>query len=121
MSIYTKYVMGLRGVAMREEINEAADFLIGKIESTPLIGMITGTGLADLAQVMDIDHTISYEDIPHFPQSTVPGHAGLLFSGHANARRNHRRSRNCRGRSSRILRHEQGGHLDQERHDPGHG
>lgn len=67
---------------MLDKINEAADFLSKTIEAKPLIGMITGTGLADLAQVMAIDHTISYEDIPHFPKSTVPGHAGLLLSGH---------------------------------------
>ncbi len=66
---------------MREKIKEAADFLSRRIEAAPLIGMITGTGLADLAQVMDIEHTISYGDIPYFPKSTVPGHAGLLQSG----------------------------------------
>lgn len=67
---------------MLDKINETADFLSKIIEATPLIGMITGTGLTDLAQVMAIDQVISYEDIPHFPKSTVPGHAGLLLSGH---------------------------------------
>jgi purine-nucleoside phosphorylase len=66
---------------MLEKITEAADFLSARIHTAPILGMITGTGLADLAQVMDIEHTISYEEIPHFPQSTVPGHAGLLLSG----------------------------------------
>jgi len=66
---------------MLEKINESADFLSRKIGSMPVIGMITGTGLADLAQVMDIEHTTSYEDIPHFPKSTVPSHKGLLLSG----------------------------------------
>jgi len=70
------------GADMLEKINEAGDFLSGRIQATPRIGMITGTGLADLAQAMDIEHTISYEEIPHFPKSTVPGHAGLLLSGH---------------------------------------
>jgi purine-nucleoside phosphorylase len=66
---------------MLDKSNETADFLSKKIEGTPIIGMITGTGLADLAQVMAVDQVISYEDIPHFPKSTVPGHAGLLLSG----------------------------------------
>jgi purine-nucleoside phosphorylase len=70
------------GADMLEKINEAGDFLSGRIQATARIGMITGTGLADLAQAMDIEHTISYEEIPHFPKSTVPGHAGLLLSGH---------------------------------------
>jgi purine-nucleoside phosphorylase len=67
---------------MLEKINEAGDFLSRRIKATPLIGMITGTGLTDLAQAMDIEQTISYEEIPHFPKSTVPGHAGLFLSGH---------------------------------------
>ncbi|MFW6147399.1 MAG: purine-nucleoside phosphorylase [Thermodesulfobacteriota bacterium] len=66
---------------MLQKIQKAADFLSAKIHAVPTIGMITGTGLADLAQAMDIDHTISYAGIPHFPESTVPGHPGLLLSG----------------------------------------
>jgi purine-nucleoside phosphorylase len=66
---------------MLGKINESAGFLSKRIGSAPAIGMITGTGLADLAQVMDMEYTISYEDIPHFPQSTVPSHKGLLLSG----------------------------------------
>jgi purine-nucleoside phosphorylase len=67
---------------MREKIKKAADFLSSRIEATPLIGMVTGTGLADLTRFMAVDQVVSYEDIPHFPKSTVPGHAGLLQSGH---------------------------------------
>jgi len=67
---------------MHEKITETADFLSKTIEATPIIGMITGTGLADLAQVMTVDQVIPYEDIPHFPKSTVPGHVGMLLSGH---------------------------------------
>ncbi|MBW2309684.1 MAG: purine-nucleoside phosphorylase [Deltaproteobacteria bacterium] len=67
---------------MLEKIKEAADFLSKTIGAAPIIGMVTGTGLADLAQVMDVDRAISYEDIPHFPKSTVPGHAGMFLSGH---------------------------------------
>ena len=43
--------------------------------------MITGTGLAQLTDTMDIDQNIPYEQIPHFPKSTVAGHAGILVSG----------------------------------------
>jgi len=66
---------------MEKTIIEAADFLREKIMSKPLIGMITGTGLAELTGTMDIDYTVSYEQIPYFPKSTVPGHAGMLLSG----------------------------------------
>ena len=43
--------------------------------------MITGTGLAELTDTMDIDQTIPYKQIPYFPKSTVSGHVGILLSG----------------------------------------
>lgn len=63
------------------KITEAANFLRERIKKEPLIGMITGTGLAQLTDTMDIDQNIPYEQIPHFPKSTVAGHAGILLSG----------------------------------------
>jgi purine-nucleoside phosphorylase len=63
------------------KMSEAADYLSHTIRGKPLVGMITGTGLAEITDTMDIDRAISYEQIPHFPQSTVPGHAGVLLSG----------------------------------------
>jgi len=63
------------------KITEAASFLRERIKKKPLIGMITGTGLAQLTDTMDIDQNIPYEQIPHFPKSTVAGHAGILLSG----------------------------------------
>jgi purine-nucleoside phosphorylase len=62
-------------------ISEVADYLSDKIRCEPLVGMITGTGLSEIANTMDIDQAISYEQIPHFPRSTVPGHVGVLLSG----------------------------------------
>ena len=43
--------------------------------------MITGTGLGSLTDNMEIDQNISYSQIPHFPESTVDSHAGILLSG----------------------------------------
>jgi len=63
------------------KITEAANFIRGRIQRDPLIGMITGTGLANLTDTMEIDQDIPYEQIPHFPKSTVAGHAGILVSG----------------------------------------
>jgi len=63
------------------QITEAANFLRERIKKEPLIGMIIGTGLAQVTDTMDIDQNIPYEQIPHFPKSTVAGHAGILLSG----------------------------------------
>jgi len=62
-------------------ITEAANFIRERIIDQPLIGMITGTGLGNLTDKMEIDKNIPYEQIPHFPKSTVTGHAGILVSG----------------------------------------
>lgn len=66
---------------MVTKVNEAANFIRDRIHNQPLIGMITGTGLGDLTSIMGIDKQIPYEKIPHFPKSTVEGHAGILISG----------------------------------------
>ena len=44
-------------------------------------GIILGTGLGGLAKDIDIQHEIEYEDLPHFPLSTVESHHGKLIFG----------------------------------------
>ena len=63
-------------------ISEAADFIKGKTQIKPEIGIILGTGLGGLVKEIDIKDTIPYQDIPHFPVSTVESHAGKLILGH---------------------------------------
>jgi purine-nucleoside phosphorylase len=45
------------------------------------IGIILGSGLGDFAKSMNDFKSISYIDIPGFPESTVPGHAGVWHTG----------------------------------------
>jgi len=45
------------------------------------IGLILGTGLGKLAERIDVQHTIPYDSIPHFPVSTVESHQGRLLVG----------------------------------------
>jgi len=66
---------------MVKQLTEAANFIRERIIDQPLIGMITGTGLGNLTDMMEIDENIPYEQIPHFPKSTVASHAGILVSG----------------------------------------
>ncbi len=66
---------------MLEKIAESADFLKSKMKEEPEIGMITGTGLDILTEPMSIDLRIPYEQIPHFPTSTIKGHSGSLALG----------------------------------------
>lgn len=67
---------------MFEKIQETAAY-IKKVtgDYQPDFGVILGSGLGDLVNVLDIEKTVSYKDIPHFPVSTVAGHKGqLLFA-----------------------------------------
>jgi len=66
---------------MFAEIQSAADFLASKVPTSPQIGMITGTGLGLLTDKMHVDFRIPYEEIPHFPRSTIAGHKGTLVCG----------------------------------------
>ena len=64
-----------------ERINKAAGFIKSKIDFTPEIGIILGTGLGSLADYIENPIIIDYKDIPEFPVSTVAGHAGRLLIG----------------------------------------
>ncbi len=47
----------------------------------PEVGIILGTGLGGLVKEINVEYTLSYEDVPNFPLSTVEGHGGKLIFG----------------------------------------
>ena len=64
-----------------EQIEIAKAFLEPYKADSCTLGIILGTGLGTLTKDMEIHHRIPYQDIPHFPVSTVESHAGdLLFA-----------------------------------------
>lgn len=71
-----------------EKILETVDFINSKTDSfEPLAGIVLGSGLGGLAEDIDIQHEIPYEEIPNFPVSTVKGHAGKLVFGTLSGRK----------------------------------
>ena len=66
---------------MLQKIKESAEFLQEQTTYSPKVGIILGTGLGGLVNEIEIEHSISYEDIPNFPLSTVEGHSGRLIFG----------------------------------------
>ncbi len=64
-----------------DQIQEAAAAIRSRWAKTPRVGVILGTGLGGLAQDIATDASIPYEDVPHFPRSTVESHAGRLVCG----------------------------------------
>jgi purine-nucleoside phosphorylase len=66
----------------RHQVEEAAAAIRDRIDLDARIGIILGTGLGALADAIDADVVLSYDDIPHFPISTVESHHGKLLAGH---------------------------------------
>jgi purine-nucleoside phosphorylase len=63
------------------KIKEASEFIKAKIDATPDIAIILGSGLGSLADDVENRIEIKYSEIPHFPVSTVAGHAGQFVYG----------------------------------------
>nr|WP_223836410.1 purine-nucleoside phosphorylase [Paenibacillus oceani] len=66
---------------MEQRIAEAVRFIEEEIPYAPEVGLILGSGLGVLADLMEDVTVIHYEEIPFFPVSTVEGHAGELLVG----------------------------------------
>lgn len=66
---------------MLEKIKQTSDFLRAKVSLKPHIGIILGTGLGPLADMIENPLVIPYKDIPNFPVSTVEGHSGNFIIG----------------------------------------
>ncbi|XP_037313585.2 purine nucleoside phosphorylase-like isoform X2 [Pungitius pungitius] len=64
-----------------DECRKTADWLLSKTRARPKVGIVCGSGLGGLAEVLEGREVFKYSDIPNFPQSTVPGHAGQLVFG----------------------------------------
>ncbi len=65
----------------RKEVEISTAFIRERLGSRPDIALILGTGLGGVAEAMDKDVVIPYDQIPHFPVSTVQSHHGRLLCG----------------------------------------
>ncbi|MFH5184808.1 purine-nucleoside phosphorylase [Paenibacillus sp. TAB 01] len=63
------------------KIQEAAAYIKEQYPTAPEIGLILGSGLGVIADLVENAKVITYDSIPHFPVSTVEGHAGELLLG----------------------------------------
>jgi purine-nucleoside phosphorylase len=64
-----------------ERVEEAAAHVRRELSVSPDIAIILGTGLGGLASAIQSREAVPYEEIPHFPVSTVESHAGRLLCG----------------------------------------
>ncbi|MDR5683526.1 MAG: purine-nucleoside phosphorylase [Armatimonadota bacterium] len=66
---------------MRRRMEEAAAAVRKRVPFDPEVGIVLGSGLGALADAIELAGAVSYDEIPHFPRSTVEGHAGRLVLG----------------------------------------
>lgn len=69
---------------MWEKIGETRNWLLNKGFDNPLAGIVLGTGLGALVEKINIQLSVPYHEIPHFPVSTVEFHKGHLIYGNIN-------------------------------------
>ena len=72
---------------LMKQLNETVNFIKSKINSTANTAIILGSGLGNLSTEINIDFSIAYSEIPHFPVSTVQGHKGRLILGTLNGKK----------------------------------
>lgn len=66
---------------LRQHIEETIRTIRTYTQTAPSVGIILGTGLGGLVNDIEIETSISYDNLPHFPISTVESHHGNLIFG----------------------------------------
>jgi purine-nucleoside phosphorylase len=64
-----------------DRVQQAARALRAICAAPPKAAVILGTGLGGLAQQIEEPRSLPYGKVPHFPVSTVKGHAGRVVTG----------------------------------------
>jgi purine-nucleoside phosphorylase len=64
-----------------QKIHETVSFIRKQYQQESAIGVVLGSGLGHFTNELAVEKEISYQDIPHFPVSTVEGHKGKLVFG----------------------------------------
>ncbi len=64
-----------------EKLDEAAAAVRGRVDLSPVVGVVLGSGLGAWADGLSGVAKIPYADVPHMARSSVAGHAGNLCVG----------------------------------------
>ncbi len=67
--------------SLTARLDESAARIRSRLPDSPEVAVILGSGLGPLADRIRDPVRIPYGEIPHFPRSTVEGHAGILVCG----------------------------------------
>ncbi|MEI2738194.1 MAG: purine-nucleoside phosphorylase [Chitinophagaceae bacterium] len=69
-----------------KQFSETVKFLQKQYKGIPTVGIVLGSGLGKFTEEIMVEKEVAYEDIPHFPVSTVEGHKGKLIFGKLNGK-----------------------------------
>ena len=81
MALRTMWSEEETNVLIRQQVQEASEFIRQRTDHRPGIGLVLGSGLGALAASVEDSDVIPFSEIPHFPRSTVEGHAGRVVVG----------------------------------------
>ena len=68
------------------DIEEAYNYIQKHTGLSPQIGIILGTGLGALTNEIEVEKSLNYNKIPHFPISTVESHSGKMIFGYLSSK-----------------------------------
>ncbi len=66
---------------MNIKLSDSIDFIQSRAPMTPVIALVLGSGLGDFGSHLSNAVSVDTRDIPHYPISSVPGHAGKILFG----------------------------------------
>lgn len=66
---------------LMKNLNETKNYIEKKIKNKPQLGFVLGSGLASFGEKIQVEHSFSFKELPHFSPSTVEGHPGKLLFG----------------------------------------
>lgn len=68
-------------MTLYDQVAESVASICMRTQVKPAVALILGSGLGAMADEIQDATVIPYNQIPHFPHTTVPGHAGRLVIG----------------------------------------
>ena len=76
----------MRPVDLFSRVDEAAEWIRARLDETPSIGVVLGSGLGAFGDALHDAKVWAYGEVPHWPAPRVAGHAGKLLVGRVGGR-----------------------------------
>ncbi len=71
----------MKKASLADRLAYAVAWVHGRSDLRPVAGVVLGSGLGRFAELLEKSTVIPYAEIPEFPTSSVPGHAGRMVLG----------------------------------------